>query len=308
MSEKTPQIGKCIAAVMAAIPAIGKDGRNKEQNFTFRKLDDILDFLHPVFAANGVVMIPVVKNKTFEKGKTAKGTEYTNCIVDIEYRFTATDGSFISCEASGEARDYGDKSLSKACSMALKMALNQTFLIATHEVEADSETFTEGRDSASQVAFDDTTTIEQLESIRDAALRNNAAMPAGLLGRLSELKAQRESDNEQRQQEVKQPAQRAKAQKSQEAKSIEPKEANEAPESGAANVTTESVWDTVITVLETPTFFNKTIRKIYEDGKLDYLHQKWVVAKADKIKQLGGEAQKQANAVLFAIEELKNMK
>lgn len=135
-------IYKKMAAIMADVPAIGKDQRNQEQRYAFRGVDDVYNALHGLFAKHGVFVIPEVLDAEYIQAERVARSGNTNLVTDahlrIRYHFYATDGSRVSAVVQGESRDYADKATNQATSSAIKYLLLQVFLIPTQEtIEAD---------------------------------------------------------------------------------------------------------------------------------------------------------------------------
>lgn len=130
-------IYQAMAAILAEIPSIGKDNRNKDQGFQYRGIDDVYNALHPLLARHKVFMAPTVLSRTSEDRTTAKGGVMQCVTLSVEYRFFHADGSFISCTVMGEGRDISDKATNKAMASAHKYALLQTFCIPTEDIGQD---------------------------------------------------------------------------------------------------------------------------------------------------------------------------
>ena len=130
-------IYQAMAAILAEIPSIGKDNRNKDQGFQYRGIDDVYNALHPLLARHKVFMAPTVLSRTSEDRTTAKGGVMQCVTLSVEYRFFHADGSFISCTVMGEGRDTSDKATNKAMAAAHKYALLQTFCIPTEDIGQD---------------------------------------------------------------------------------------------------------------------------------------------------------------------------
>ena len=74
MCDQQPTgIHQAMAAILAEIPSIGKDNRNKDQGFQYRGIDDVYNALHPLLAKHKVFMAPTVLSRTSEDRTTAKG-------------------------------------------------------------------------------------------------------------------------------------------------------------------------------------------------------------------------------------------
>ena len=129
-SEKVrpPQVAAAIVAAMAAVVKVGKNGHNGEQNFKYRRYDDILTVAHDALVDAGLAILPDVvemKQRTVDVvTKNGYNRTVTTTVVRVEYTFiAAADASERKFTFYGEASDYGDKSLGKALSYADKMML-----------------------------------------------------------------------------------------------------------------------------------------------------------------------------------------
>lgn len=130
-------IYQAMAAILAEIPSIGKDNRNKDQGFQYRGIDDVYNALHPLLAKHKVFMAPTVLSRTSEDRATKNGGALQCVTLSVEYHFFHADGSFISCTVMGEGRDTSDKATNKAMAAAHKYALLQTFCIPTEDIGQD---------------------------------------------------------------------------------------------------------------------------------------------------------------------------
>lgn len=127
------EIFKALAAVNRSIKAIGKDRTNQQQGFKFRGIDDVMNELHSLFAANEIFILQTVNEVNVTERTNAKGTALFYVRINVTYQFTHSDGSHADITVYGEAMDSGDKATTKAMSIALKYALLQMFLIPTEE-------------------------------------------------------------------------------------------------------------------------------------------------------------------------------
>jgi len=120
--------------------ALAKEQKNKTQGWVFRGIDDAYNYLHDIFAAHQVFSIPRVMNIAREERATKNGGVLIYTMLTVEYDFVAVDGSKVTACVIGEAMDSGDKSCSKALSMAHKLALFQITMLPTmFSAEADAE-------------------------------------------------------------------------------------------------------------------------------------------------------------------------
>lgn len=142
--ERPPQIAAAILAAMAAVGHVGKRGQNQEQNFKYRKYDDILSVAHDALVEAGLVILPnVVEMKQRTQEVTTRSQNQrtvTTTVVKVEYLFiAASDASQLTLSFYGEASDYGDKSLGKACSYAEKMMLIEVLKIPVDSDDLDPD-------------------------------------------------------------------------------------------------------------------------------------------------------------------------
>ena len=126
-------IYESLCLILSEIESISKDKKNEQQGYKFRGIDDMYNFLHPLFKKHNVFITTKCLNSVREERRTAKGGLLIYTIVTTEVIFHAIDGTFISSTLEGEAMDSGDKSTNKAMSAALKYALMQMFLIPTDD-------------------------------------------------------------------------------------------------------------------------------------------------------------------------------
>jgi len=127
--------------IQAQADGLAKEQLNKQQGFKFRGVDDAYNYLHDIFKKHEVFSVPRVTKMTREERLSKNGGVLLYTILDVEYDFFAMDGSKITACAIGEAMDSGDKSCSKALSVAHRNVLFQiTMLPTTLSTDPDNET------------------------------------------------------------------------------------------------------------------------------------------------------------------------
>lgn len=124
-----------LAAITRDLGPISKSRRNQEFNYSYRGIDDILNHLNPLLAQHGVVVTVHLLEERAEARTSARGTALRFLRNLYAVRFTAVDGSSHAVQVVGEAIDSQDKATNKANTAALKLALIQTFAIATDDVK-----------------------------------------------------------------------------------------------------------------------------------------------------------------------------
>ncbi len=122
-----------IPIIMSDCGPIAKTQTNQQQGFKFRGIDDAYNHLQPLLAKYGVFTVPRVIDRSEAVRTTKAGGQLIHRRLTVEFKFFATDGSFVECVIDGEAMDSGDKASSKALAIAHKYALLQVFCIPTAE-------------------------------------------------------------------------------------------------------------------------------------------------------------------------------
>lgn len=103
-------------------------------DYNYRGIDDIYNAISPMLANNNVLCIPNVEDTNVSKFLNKYGDLVFKTTLVVRYTLISSeDGSSIETTFVGEANDSGDKSASKALSMAQKYMFIQTFAIPTEE-------------------------------------------------------------------------------------------------------------------------------------------------------------------------------
>lgn len=127
---KQVYVGLAMARDHLAKEGLGKNQTNQHQGFKFRGIDDLYGILQPALAHAQIVMTPSIVAVDRKEFTTDKGKIQFSTTVEVEYLFTSlVDGSEAFYEYAGEASDTGDKSLSKALTMAFKSFCFHAFQI-----------------------------------------------------------------------------------------------------------------------------------------------------------------------------------
>lgn len=122
-----------MAAVLRDLPAIAKASENKQQNYMFRGIDDVLNALNPVLAKHGVFYTPTVLEARTEQRTSGKGNSLYATWLHVQYTFYGLAGDTVTASAWGEGTDSLDKATNKAMTGAMKYCLFQVFAISTKE-------------------------------------------------------------------------------------------------------------------------------------------------------------------------------
>jgi hypothetical protein len=130
-----PAIYGAIAAIMGSVGPIGKDRENKQQNYSFRGVDDVYQALQALMAKHGVFTTAEILADRTEERTTSRGSALIYRVLKIRWWFWAPDGSCVYTDTIGEGMDSGDKASNKAMSVSHKYALLQVFCIPTEEAK-----------------------------------------------------------------------------------------------------------------------------------------------------------------------------
>lgn len=149
-------IYQSIAAVINDIGAVGKTSKNQTQGFMYRGIDAVMNALNPAFSKHKIFVVPKVLDYKREERTSSRGGAMFSTIATVEYTFYAEDGTNVTAVVVGEAVDSGDKSFSKALSIAFKYACFQVFCLPTEEmIDPDAESHEIAPKSAEEKAMDD---------------------------------------------------------------------------------------------------------------------------------------------------------
>lgn len=135
----TPTVFAALSAVMEEVQAVGKTGRNTQQNYNFRGVDAVVNAVGPVLRKHGVIVVPISAGAEVEHYDTKSGTSMRNVTLTVGFRFYGPAGDYIEAMVCGESADSGDKAVPKAHSVAYRTLLLQALCIPTDEPDPDSQ-------------------------------------------------------------------------------------------------------------------------------------------------------------------------
>jgi hypothetical protein len=140
--DEAPPIQMALAAVMADVTHVGKDGKNTAQGYSFRGIDGVLNAVGPALRRHGVVVMPHLENVEHQLVEVGKNrTPMRQASVTVRYCFHGPAGDWLDCVVAAESMDSGDKATSKAMSVALRTALIQALALPTHEPDPDESSY-----------------------------------------------------------------------------------------------------------------------------------------------------------------------
>lgn len=140
MTDK-PTVVEALSAVMGDVQAVGKTGRNTQQGYDFRGVDETVNAVGPAFRKHGVIPLPRVLWHEYGSFTTKTGTVMHTCMLEVEFTFVGPAGDTLVCSTMGESADAGDKSSAKAHSVAYRTALLEALCIPTNAPDPDQESY-----------------------------------------------------------------------------------------------------------------------------------------------------------------------
>jgi hypothetical protein len=109
--------------------------------YNYRGIDDVMDAVGPALRKHGVIVMPTAVDPTFEVIATTKGSAMNYCRAVVMFTVIGPRGDTMPVQGSalGEAFDSGDKSGTKASSVALRTFFIQALAIPVNAPAVDPE-------------------------------------------------------------------------------------------------------------------------------------------------------------------------
>lgn len=137
-------IYQLIAKIAKEVGPVGKLGKNQQQGWSFRKIDDVYNHASAVFAEHGVICVPRVISVERWETTTKNGGVMQNRLAEMEHDYIAPDGTMVTTRIFGEGNDSGDKATNKAIAYAHKYSIIQLLMMPTGESDPDAESHETG--------------------------------------------------------------------------------------------------------------------------------------------------------------------
>lgn len=148
-----PSVHELWSRVMDSVRSVEKGDYNKEQHFRFRGIDAVMEAVGPALRAHKVHVRPrrILEHSATEY-TSKNGARMVNRVVRVEWEVTGPQGDSFVGESMGEAADAGDKSLTKAQSVAYRVFLLNALTVPTGDPDPDAESHERATPSAVQQA------------------------------------------------------------------------------------------------------------------------------------------------------------
>jgi len=126
-----------LVEVMREVTAVGKDGVNQQQNYSFRGADQVVNAVAPAFRRHGIVVAPQVIEYRQERIETGgRDTKQHRASVLVTYSFTVPGCTEpLVATVAAEACDSADKATSKALTVAFRTVLLQVLSLPTADAD-----------------------------------------------------------------------------------------------------------------------------------------------------------------------------
>lgn len=174
------KVFEAISAVSADLNTIGigKDSRNKEQGFSYRGIDAVMNALSPLLVKHRLIVSPAYHDRLQTERPTKSGGVMFNVVLRAIFRFVSIeDNSEHTVQTWGEGQDSGDKATNKAMAIAYKYAAFLTFCIPlepTADPDGDTPEETHRAKDPTKNNLSDLTAEFELRSVESASLKELA--------------------------------------------------------------------------------------------------------------------------------------
>lgn len=152
-----PTVFQAMQNVMAEVTNVEKgdrfDGGQHGAKFNFRGVDRTVKALSAAIRKHKVLIIPEKTTVAWQPVTTSQGKPAGRSEVTVTYRIYGPAGDSIPMEVPGEAMDSGDKSVSKAMSVAWRTGLLQAFFLPTGDPEPDTQEYEMGVQAQGENGF-----------------------------------------------------------------------------------------------------------------------------------------------------------
>lgn len=140
VADETLTVFQAWAQVMELVQTIRKTGRNNDQHYNFRGIDEVVNVVGPALRAHAVTVVPTSESLETERYETRSGALMQGVIVRMKYTVYGPAGDSFEGSAFGQASDSGDKAVPKAQSVAYRTFLLQALTVPTDDPDPDQYT------------------------------------------------------------------------------------------------------------------------------------------------------------------------
>lgn len=136
-TAKKPTMVGLLSEASERIGAVPKGER--QQNFSFRGIDQVTQAVSGPFRDLGIIVVPKVQSVEYEAVAARGGSMMQSCRVLVDHEYHAAGCEPVVTRVVAEAFDTSDKGSAKAMSVALRISLLQVLMLPTHERDPDAD-------------------------------------------------------------------------------------------------------------------------------------------------------------------------
>ncbi len=135
-----PSVRDLFTTVMRAVQSIAKTDWNKDQRYSFRGIDAVMNTVGPLVREHGLIVLPVDTSLVSEERyETKSGARMRGVTVCVTWLITGPAGDSMTAQTLGEAADAGDKAVAKAQSVAGRILWLEGLWVPTGEPDPDEQ-------------------------------------------------------------------------------------------------------------------------------------------------------------------------
>jgi hypothetical protein len=159
-------------------------GKNRQgDKYMYRGIDDVMNLVGPAERKHGVFVMPTGIEPSFTTINTRSGAAMNYCRAVVHFTIYGPKGDTMTASVLGEGFDTGDKSGSKAQSVALRTLYLNGLAIQTNEPARDTEYGVQHEiagpkaptpDEYAAMILDERVTLQRLKQIKDELTADRA--------------------------------------------------------------------------------------------------------------------------------------
>jgi hypothetical protein len=147
-------VHEALLKVRQQVGAIGKGSRNQHFNFSFRGIEEVLNAVGPALLEAGVHCYPELRSLDSRDVTTGGGKKAREVTVTVAYHYVGPEGDEFVAVVPGESADAGSSAVSKAMSVALRIAHLQALQIPTAMTDPEAGSLERADDPLRKVKAD----------------------------------------------------------------------------------------------------------------------------------------------------------
>jgi hypothetical protein len=161
------------ARVMRDVRAIAKSSQfiSNQARYNFRGVEDVDAAISNAVRRHGVMILPIDLRTEYARFTTKNNTAMKECTLQATFRIIGPKGDDLIVVSAGEAADTGDKSTTKALSIARRNAVIAALTVPTGAPEPEAADFERGHTVIPPVVYRDEITHPDTSTARLMQIR-----------------------------------------------------------------------------------------------------------------------------------------